>query len=124
MNFFDEQGQQYPFLHIEQLANEDNISLRTGCFCNPGIDELIHCLSADKLKSYFTSRHHGDYDDMKHFLGSMRGAVRISIGIATTKADIDRFIQFAKKLMNQRQAITESSRVGTIPALTPTEAVL
>ena len=101
INFFDVYGQQYPFLFIEQRANGEMISLRTGCFCNPGIDELNNCLSADQLKNYFTSRDHGDYDDMKQFLGKMRGAVRISIGIPTTIADIEKFISFAKKLLNK-----------------------
>lgn len=117
LNFLDADGQQYPCKYIEQLANADNISLRTGCFCNPGIDELNNGLSAEQLQSYFISRNYGDYDDMNHFLGSMRGAVRISIGIATTKADIERFLHFAKKLMNERQVKTELNRSEIIPAV-------
>lgn len=100
INFFDRQGQQYPFQYIEQQANNEMISLRTGCFCNPGIDELNNSLSADQLKNYFTSRDQGDYDDMIKFLGKLRGAVRISFGIATTKDDIGKFIRFAKKFLN------------------------
>jgi selenocysteine lyase/cysteine desulfurase len=101
INFFDTDGQKFPFEYIEQKANDENISLRTGCFCNPGVDEINNSLSEEQLKRYFISRNYGDYDDMKRFLGSIRGAVRISIGIATIEADIDRFIQFAKTLMNQ-----------------------
>jgi len=101
LNFFDVYGQRYPFQYIEQIANAAMISLRTGCFCNPGIDELNHCLSADQLKNYFTSRDHGDYDDFIKFSGKMRGAVRISLGLPTTTTDIGKFIRFAKKLLNQ-----------------------
>lgn len=101
MNFFDVHGRQYPFQYIEQLANEEIISCRTGCFCNPGIDELNHGLSADQLKKYFTSRDHGDYHDFIKFTGQLRGAVRISIGLATIKADIEKFMSFAGKFLNK-----------------------
>lgn len=73
--------------------------------------------SAEQLQSYFISRDYGDYDDMNHFLGSMRKAVRISIGIATTKADIYRLIQFVKKILNGRQVKIEFSRSEIIPAV-------
>ncbi len=101
INFFDVHGKQYPFQYIEQLANENKISLRTGCFCNPGIDEISSNLSADQLEKYFANREYGDADDMVQFLGKRRGAVRISIGIPTTIADMEKFIRFAKTLLNR-----------------------
>jgi molybdenum cofactor sulfurtransferase len=101
INFFDADEQQYPLQYIEQLAAENKISLRTGCFCNPGIDELNNWVSADHLKKYFTSRDYGDYDDMNQFIGKMRGAVRISFGFITTTIDIAKFIRFAKSLLNK-----------------------
>ena len=101
INFFDAAGRQYPCERIEQLANANNVCLRTGCFCNPGIDELNNGLTAEQLKNYFTSRDKGDYNDMIHFLGKLRGAVRISVGFAATKEDIEKFICFAEKLLNK-----------------------
>ena len=101
LNFFDTRGQQYPFQYIEQLANARMISFRTGCFCNPGIDELNHGLSEEQLKNYFVSRDHGDYFDFINFIGKLRGAVRISIGLATTRSDIEKFIGFVKTLLNR-----------------------
>jgi len=100
MNFIDMHEQYYPLQHIEQLANANKISLRTGCFCNPGIDELNHGISADKLKDYFEGRECGDYYDFINFLGKTRGAVRMSIGLSTTVADIEKFIHFGKTLLN------------------------
>lgn len=100
MNFIDAEGQAWPFHYIEQLANAEGISIRTGCFCNPGIDELISNLSEDQLGKYFTSRSNGDAGDMLQFLSRPRGAVRASFGLATTTGDIGRFILFAKKLLN------------------------
>jgi len=101
LNFFDVCGQQYPFQYIEQLANAEVISLRTGCFCNPGIDELNNGLSAEQLKKYFTSRESGDYYDFINFSGKLRGAIRISVGIATIKADIEKFMGFARKFLDK-----------------------
>ena len=101
INFLDQQGQQYPVELIEQMANVNKISIRTGCFCNPGIDELNHSISGDLLKEYFTCRNNGDYEDMTKFLVKRRGAVRISIGIATTSLDIKKFMLFGMKLLNK-----------------------
>jgi molybdenum cofactor sulfurtransferase len=109
LNFFDAAGYLYPFEKIQQLANAAMISLRTGCFCNPGIDEVIHNLPAKDVENYFTSRADGDYDDMIQFLGKMRGAVRISFGLATTSTDIEIFFRFAKSILNNtiyRAALT------------------
>lgn len=101
MNFLDTNGQFYPPDYIEKLANGSMISLRTGCFCNPGIDELNHDISAETLKKYFAGRTSGDYFDMINFVGKIRGAVRLSVGLSTTIRDIEKFIQFATTLLNR-----------------------
>jgi molybdenum cofactor sulfurtransferase len=100
-NFLDNQGLQYPFPFIESRANEKLISLRTGCFCNPGIDEINSGIPAGRLRRYFSSRNGATTDDMIRFLGKPRGAIRISVGIPTTTADLATFIQFAKTFINK-----------------------
>jgi molybdenum cofactor sulfurtransferase len=117
INFFDADEQAYPLQYIEQLAGANKISVRTGCFCNPGIDELNNWISADGLKKYFTSRAHGDYEDMIQFMGKMRGAVRISIGMATTATDIVKFIRFAKTLLNKFVAENKEPVLSTPSAV-------
>lgn len=101
LNFLNEEGKLFPFQYIEACANRVNISLRSGCFCNPGIDETNHCLSTQQLKGFFTSRKFGDYYDMIQYLGELRGAVRVSLGIPTTRADLFKFIAFAKSFLNK-----------------------
>jgi selenocysteine lyase/cysteine desulfurase len=101
LNFIDAEGQTYPFQMIESRANAAQISLRSGCFCNPGIDELNHRISAENLRSFFLNRKSGDYDEMIQHLGRWRGAVRVSLGYPTTKADIDKFAAFAKGFLNK-----------------------
>jgi selenocysteine lyase/cysteine desulfurase len=97
LNFYDPQGKTVPFDTVEHDANSRRISLRTGCFCNPGIDEVNNCLSTDELAGYFSSREKGDYRDMMATLGKLRGAVRISLGIASNFDDAETFISFARK---------------------------
>ncbi len=100
MNFFDSQGVAYPFEKIEQMTNKHLISIRSGCFCNPGIDEINNCITTEEISTYFISRDKGDYYDMISFLGKMRGATRVSVGMATVKKDIDTFISLIATLKN------------------------
>lgn len=100
MNFFDKDGSPYPFEYIESLANTRKISIRSGCFCNPGIDEVNNCITNDELSNYFTSRESGDYKDMIEYLHKMRGATRVSVGISTSKFNLDTFIDFVSTLVD------------------------
>ncbi|MEO8413252.1 MAG: aminotransferase class V-fold PLP-dependent enzyme [Ginsengibacter sp.] len=112
VNFLDVAGEMYPFQFIEDRANAEMISLRSGCFCNPGIDEINHNVSAGDLQLFFKLREHGDYFDMIRHLRKLRGAVRVSIGFPTTKADIMRFISFAKKFLNKKTPGETLSELG------------
>ena len=103
MNFFDVNGQPYPFELIEEKTNARKISIRSGCFCNPGTDEINNCLTIEELSKYFTSRDSGNYYDMMHVLGKMRGAIRVSVGIATNMADLQTFMAFVKELRNRER---------------------
>ena len=101
MNFFDAAGEVIPFEKIEALTNAQKISIRSGCFCNPGIDEINNCITTDEISKYFTSRGKGDYYDMIAFLGKMRGATRVSVGMATSKRDLDTYISFVASLSDR-----------------------
>jgi selenocysteine lyase/cysteine desulfurase len=101
MNFFDAEGRQAPCQIIEEAANKKMISLRTGCFCNPGIDEINSHINAEELSNYFETRINADYADMVGFLGKLRGAIRVSVGVPTTTADIATFIKFAETFINK-----------------------
>jgi selenocysteine lyase/cysteine desulfurase len=101
MTFLNPDGSAVPFDIVEQKANEHMISLRSGCFCNPGIDEIFNCVTTEELTQFFSGRTKGNYSDMFNFLKKMRGAVRISVGIATTKSDIDRYVKFVGSLRDQ-----------------------
>lgn len=103
LSFYNANGERYDFEDIEMLANKINISSRSGCFCNPGVDETNSCLTGEEISKYYTSNSTGTYDykDMERFFGRMRGATRISVGIATVQKDLDTFIAFAQSLIDK-----------------------
>jgi molybdenum cofactor sulfurtransferase len=103
MNFFDEDGDMYDFFEIEHMANRQNISLRTGCFCNPGIDETNHAFGEAELKKYFAQSGAKSYFELIEYIGKRRGAVRISFGYISRFADAYKFIQFAKQILNRKR---------------------
>lgn len=101
MNFYDQHGELYPFATIEQEANERKISLRTGCFCNPGIDETNNQISLQDLQHYFGTHETGNYFDMIDYIGKLRGSVRISVGLVTNFKDIETFIRLVYGFRNR-----------------------
>ncbi len=54
VTFYDVTGKPFDDRRVEELGNQANISLRTGCFCNPGAGELAHGLSAREMKAFFS----------------------------------------------------------------------
>ncbi len=83
---------------VEAQANAAGISLRTGCFCNPGGGEMALGLSQDELAACFTgAQNRLTLDDFRQCItpkGS--GAVRVSLGIASTFGDAHHFARFAE----------------------------
>ena len=58
VNFYNKDGQLIDHRDIEYAANEDNISLRTGCFCNPGAGEIALEISSLELAACFNQPEH------------------------------------------------------------------
>lgn len=100
MTFQDSDEHIVPFETIDVIAKNKLISIRSGCFCNPGIDEINNCITTDEMANYFVSRDKGDFHDIVTYLGKMRGATRISVGIATTEKDIHAFLELIKTHFN------------------------
>lgn len=101
INCYDQEGMVYAFDDIEHAANEHNISIRSGCFCNPGLDEIKSCVSNDELASYYVSRDNFSFEKLVATVNRMRGAIRISVGIATVQRDLDSLFNFLKTMLNR-----------------------
>ncbi len=103
MNFFDAGGAVIDHTYIEERANRVNISLRTGCFCNPGAGELALGITPSELTACFTRPNHEQrltYDEFRLCIdGKASGAVRISVGLVSNFADVDAFLAFARSMV-------------------------
>src|SRR5512143_3136682 len=103
VNFYDQDGRALDHRFIEQQANEVNISLRTGCFCNPGAGEVALGISRVELAACFAQPAHEQrlsLDDFRVCIdGKSSGAVRISVGTITNFKDVQGFLAFAKGLL-------------------------
>jgi molybdenum cofactor sulfurtransferase len=99
-NLLDGRGNLVDIRQVEQRATEANISLRTGCFCNPGTSETISGLTSGDLVPLFRATRfmtRGDY--LAALGGRLTGAVRVSVGLPTNDADIERFIACMKTFL-------------------------
>jgi selenocysteine lyase/cysteine desulfurase len=104
-NFYGADGRAIDHRVVEERANAANISLRTGCFCNPGGGEVALGLSGTELSSCFRQPEHETHltvDDFRMCIdGKSTGAVRVSLGLVSNVADVNRFITFAREFAGQ-----------------------
>jgi selenocysteine lyase/cysteine desulfurase len=135
-NFLDPAGNLVDERLVSRAAATAMISLRTGCFCNPGAGEAMFGLRRDDLRWGGLRRddlrrddlrrddlRRGDLrraldqpvttiDDYLDALGlPVAGGIRVSFGLASTFADAHRFVRWA--------ADTFRDRAPAIPELPP-----
>ena len=90
-NILERNGRVVPFGEVEQKASLARVSVRGGCFCNPGAAERAFGLSAATTASCLAAL--GDRFTPERFARCTErpaGAVRLSVGLATNEADIAR----------------------------------
>ena len=99
---------------IEELANRARISLRTGCFCNPGAGEVAHGLGADEMTTWFGRDEPVWPADLRDGLlrehDRVLAAIRISLGVATNFADVYRLMCFLHGFVDR--TVDEIERAG------------
>ena len=95
VNAIDANDRVVPFEVVESRAREAGVSLRGGCFCNPGAAEyafggpaevVARCQDATAATGFTPARLRECLD------GGPVGAVRISLGLATVERDLDRAV--------------------------------
>ncbi|KAL0565756.1 hypothetical protein V5O48_016261, partial [Marasmius crinis-equi] len=89
--FLSPSGQMIPNSFIEYSASKHNISLRTGCMCNPGGAAAILGIEQDMQRLYpgVTLK------DFEEIMGRELGVVRISLGLGSDFRDVWNVIRFA-----------------------------
>ncbi|MEP7364733.1 MAG: aminotransferase class V-fold PLP-dependent enzyme [Acidobacteriota bacterium] len=106
LNLYDPEGHLLDYRRVEELAGEARISLRTGCFCNPGAGECAEGLTEDDMRAGFEL---GDGANLQGFVRLMQsrginksaGAIRVSLGIASNFADVSKFVEFVESFRDQ-----------------------
>jgi molybdenum cofactor sulfurtransferase len=102
-NFLDKDGRAIDHRSIETRASQANISLRTGCFCNPGAGEVALGISRMELAACFSSPGHDQrlsLDDFRLCIdGKSSGAVRVSVGLVSNFEDVQAFLKFSEGLL-------------------------
>jgi selenocysteine lyase/cysteine desulfurase len=87
----DRDGAAVPFGEVVDRLGRHRVSVRGGCFCNPGCVEAAFALPAASARECRASL--GPAYDAAAFascIGGPVGAVRASVGIPTVAEDIDR----------------------------------
>ena len=99
-NFLHPDGRVVDERYVDRIAAQRGVSLRTGCFCNPGAGEIAFTISHETLVG-------GEFgegmtlDDYVRTIGlPSGGAVRASLGIASNFADAYRFADFAARFVD------------------------
>jgi selenocysteine lyase/cysteine desulfurase len=99
-NFLHPDGRVVDERYVDRVAARHNISLRTGCFCNPGAGEVAFTISRETLLG-------GEFGDARTLDDYMKviglptgGAVRASLGIASNIRDVRRFSAFASEFVD------------------------
>ena len=100
LNLYDPDGHLLDYRRIEELASAQHISLRTGCFCNPGAGETAEGLTEEDMLAGIAA---GDDVNLPRFVqiiqhrgGKSAGAIRASLGMVSNFADVQRFIGFVE----------------------------
>ncbi|MGH8793770.1 MAG: aminotransferase class V-fold PLP-dependent enzyme [Stackebrandtia sp.] len=102
-NFLDRTGRVVDERLVAAEASAARVSLRTGCFCNPGVGEDAFGLHLADLRPLKQTRN-ASLDEYLDLIGlPSAGAVRVSFGLASNHADVERFISFAEAAYRDRE---------------------
>lgn len=116
VNLIDPDGYGIPYELVEREAAHAGISVRGGCFCNPGASERAFAIPADRAASCLESLKASRFTPQRfsECAGDIVvGAVRISLGLANHKKDLERLLQFFSSFRNRPSPRPLESLGGT-----------
>lgn len=107
-------GAPFDVRRVETLAGAEKISLRTGCFCNPGDGEVAHDLRREEMAQCFVGHTPMAFSEFFAFIhehtGKTPSTIRVSLGLASNFADVHHFICFVETFRDRCAAdILDSS---------------
>ena len=105
MNFYDPEGHLIDYRRVEEMAGAAGISLRTGCFCNPGAGETAEDITEADVRAALELDANMNLGRFLELVtsrgGKSAGAMRVSFGLVSNFADAHRFMQFAESFRDQ-----------------------
>jgi selenocysteine lyase/cysteine desulfurase len=111
-NFLDPNGAVVDERAVARDASAAGISLRTGCFCNPGAGEWAFGLSPQDMGGAWW--HGGPRRDLRTIDDYLEraglpsgGAVRVSLGLVSNLGDIERFLDFAEQTYRDAEPVRD-----------------
>jgi len=105
----DPQGKRLHYRNVELLANEAHISLRTGCFCNPGSGEIAYEVTTAEMQTVFSEANDkltfdGMFKLFSETYAKYPSSIRVSVGIASNFEDVYALMRFLTGLLNRPAA--------------------
>ena len=100
-NIIDDAGDVIPYTTVETRALESGVSVRGGCFCNPGASEVAFGLEGARIARCFDDA--GEAFTVERFaecVDAAVGAIRVSIGMANNAGDIARAVDVVASFRN------------------------
>ncbi|MCO6449688.1 MAG: aminotransferase class V-fold PLP-dependent enzyme [Caldilineales bacterium] len=112
-NVLDPDGVLVPYQQVEDEANAANISIRSGCFCNPGAGEYSLTHTGEEISRCveLATSYEFDVDAFRRCLGDKAtGAVRVSLGLVSNFEDVTRFLGFLAQFADRPAASYTGAR--------------
>jgi molybdenum cofactor sulfurtransferase len=101
LHLLDPSGRPYDVYDVEAAAGRELISIRTGCFCNPGDGEVAHEITASDMELCFRDSTATSLTQCQQLVedatGKVPNTLRVSLGLISNFADVHRFLAFAER---------------------------
>lgn len=110
-NVLDADGSPVGFEEVESRASDAGISVRGGTFCNPGAAGGAFGIQALPATDDRQSACMDESPAPATEADGPRGAVRVSIGVASNRADVDRFLDLLRTFCDASSNVDASSEV-------------
>jgi selenocysteine lyase/cysteine desulfurase len=109
-NVLDRAGGAIPFSEVETRARGEGVSLRGGCFCNPGASESAFGFRAEETARCL-DQIAGDGFSIERFAECLGpdvavGAVRASLGLPSNVEDVERALAVVRSYSKESRAAT------------------
>ncbi|GAA2248095.1 aminotransferase class V-fold PLP-dependent enzyme [Streptomyces amakusaensis] len=103
LNVLDARGLVVDERIVARDSSAAGISLRTGCFCNPGAGEAAFGIGAEALRRTGRDRGALTMEDYLSRLGlPSAGAIRVSVGLPSNTGDVDALLRFLERTYRDR----------------------